>query len=68
MRVRGQTLPTHFATKVFELRLANHALEIGARIHTRRAVPLVIHQIAGVAITSASKKVIHPDVVERCAR
>ena len=65
--VRRETLASYFAPKVLQLRLADHALEVGARIHARRTVALVIHQIAGMTIRSAPKEVIHAHVIERGA-
>ena len=68
VRIRREASPPNFPTEIFELLLADDPLKIGARIHARRTVPLVIHQITGMAVGRAAKEMIHPYVIERGAR
>ena len=68
VRIRREASPPNFPTEIFQLLLADHPLEKRARIHARRTVPLVIHQITGMAVGRAAKEMIHPHVIERGAR
>ena len=63
MGVRGKTLTSDLAPKVLQLRLADHTLEVGACIHTRGTMALVINQVAGVPVCGATKEMIHTHVI-----
>ena len=64
MRVRRQTATIDLAAKVVQLRLIETPLQERARIHTRRTVPLVKNEVAGVAVVGAAEKMIEAYIVQ----
>ena len=67
VRVGRQAAAIDLAAEVVELRLVEPAFEKGARIHARRAMALVVDQVAGVAAVGAAEEIIEADVVQRRA-
>ena len=62
--VGGQAVAVHLAAEVVQVGLVYAALQVGARIHARGAVPLVEHQVTRVAVLGAAEKVIETHVVQ----
>ena len=59
-----QAAPVHLPAKLVQLRLLQPALQERAGVHARRAVALVEHQVAGMAVGSAAEKMVEPHVVQ----
>ena len=67
VRVGRQAVAVDFAAEVIELLFVQPAFEKGARIHARRAVALVKHQVARMTVVGAAEEIVEADVVQRGA-
>ena len=65
MRIRRQARPApQLAPEVLEVPGGEAALEPGARVHARRRVPLVVHEVGGLRVGGRPEEVVEPDLVE----
>ena len=64
VRIRGQAVAIHLTPEVVQLLLGKPPFKVGARVHARRTVALVKHQVTGVTALVTAEEIVKAHIVK----